>query len=377
MPRRNIRGHHFEENEENKPFCNGNGSGCGKMHSAPMDMEDGTPSKFLPKPGNAINRHSSDHTSGSYDHSFEDGGFLLRNTVMSSKKSLAMAALVLLSVFLIGFKAGETTVSQSAGPKKYKRFIIFAQQRSGSKFLTSLMSNHPHISCGNEELLHLNISGIDIDMYMKMVTGTFTQLLEGNGIHSPSSTAHIETVTHVGFKIMYDQGLLQFQKELLAKLDELDIKVIHLVRRNKVLQYVSYAANKKDRLENAKGHVPHPTTEAEIKALADIKVSGEPATVMKYLDRKNTQVTEMSNILTKYLEQPMLSVINYEDLSANTDEETARLFEFLGVPVQKVGTELEKIHKDKKIHEYFEEKDRDALRDALKETEFSWILDNW
>lgn len=378
MPRRNLTGlHHFEENEERKPFCNGNGNGSGssgKMHSQMEVEEDGSPSKLCPKPGNAINRHSSDQTA--HDRPYPNGGFF-KSAVSSYKKPVVMAALVVLSVFFIGFKAGETTAKQAAGPKKYEKFIIFSQQRSGSKFLTSLMNNHPSISCGNEELLHLNITGIDIDMYMKMVTGTYTQLLEGTSLHSPTSTAHLESVTHLGFKIMYDQGLLQFEKQLLAKLDELGIKVIHLVRRNKILQYVSYAANKKDRLENAAGHVPHPTTEAEIKALAEIRVPGDPKQVFKYMEKKGGEVTEASNILAKYLEQPMLSVINYEDLSANTDEETARLFEFLGVPVQKVGTDLAKIHKDKKIHEYFEEEDQDRLRDALKESEFSWILDNW
>ena len=331
---------------------------------------NGSPSKLFPKPGSEEN---DDHER---PYAWQNGPTIIMSHFASSKRtSLGMAALALLSVFLLGYKSGE--LSAEPGPKHYKRFVIFAQQRSGSKFLTSLMGNHPHISCGNEELLHMNTTSLDIDGYMKMVIGTFTQLLEGTGIHSPSSTAHVDTVTHVGFKIMYDQGLIQYQRQLLEKLDELDIKVIHLVRRNKLLQYVSYAANKKDRLENAAEHQPHPTTEAEIKALAEIRVSGTPKDVLKYMQKKNGDVTEMSNVLTKYLEPDALSVVNYEELSKDHDKEMGRLFKFLGVPEQHVQTDLAKIHKDKKIHEYFVEKDQDDLKKALKDSEFSWILEDW
>ena len=338
-------------------------------HNDDHHSSQGSPSKLFPKPGSEEN---GDH---GHPYAWQNGTAMSMTNFASSKKALGLAALALLSVFFLGYKSGESSVVP--GPKQYKRFIIFAQQRSGSKFLTSLMGNHPHISCGNEELLHLNTTSLDIDGYMKMVIGTFTQLLEGTGIHSPSSTAHIDTVTHVGFKIMYDQGLLQYQRQLLEKLDEQGIKVIHLVRRNKLLQYVSYAANKKDRLENAEGHQPHPTTEAEIKALSEIRVPGTPDKVLKYMDKKNGDVKEMSNILTKYLEPDALSVVNYEDLSKDNDGEMGRLFKFLGVPPQHVQTELAKIHKDKKIHEYFVEKDQDDLRKALKESEFSWILEDW
>lgn len=335
-------------------------------HNDDHHSSQGSPSKLFPKPGSEEN---GDH---GHPYAWQNGTAMSMTNFASSKKALGLAALALLSVFFLGYKSGESSVVP--GPKQYKRFIIFAQQRSGSKFLTSLMGNHPHISCGNEELLHLNTTSLDFDGYMKMVIGTFTQLLEGTGIHSPTSTAHIETVTHVGFKIMYDQGLLQYQRQLLEKLDEQGIKVIHLVRRNKLLQYVSYAANKKDRLENAEGHQPHPTTEAEIKALSEIRVPGTP--VLKYMEKKNGDVKEMSNILTKHLEPDALSVVNYEDLSKDNDKEMGRLFKFLDVPPQHVQTELAKIHKDKKIHEYFVEKDQDDLRKALKESEFSWILED-
>lgn len=368
MQHRNLNSHHSNDNEEYKPLHN---STTRSMHSPLSQEEDGSPSKLFPKPGSDEHEHPVGH--GAVFYSFVNG----------SRRPLIYAAAMVLAVFFVGFKTGEHSVPKQ-GTKEYEKFLIFAQQRSGSKFLTSLMNNHPQISCGNEELLHLipppgddALAGFDIDMYMKMVTGTFTQLVEGHALHSPNSMAHVDTVTHVGFKIMYDQGLLQFQDQLLAKCDELGIKVIHLVRRNKLLQYVSYASNKKDRLENADGHVPHPTTEAEIKALAEIRVPGKPDKVLKYLDRKNNDVKEMSNILAKYLEQPSLSTVNYEDLSADNDGEMARLFKFLDVKVQKVTTDLAKIHKDKKIHEYFEEEDQDALRDALKESEFAWILENW
>lgn len=77
------------------------------------------------------------------------------------------------------------------------------------------------------------------------------------------------------------------------------------------------------------------------------------------------------------MEPDALSVVNYEELFKDHDKEMGRLFKFLGVPEQHVQTDLAKIHKDKKIHEYFVEKDQDDLKKALKDSEFSWILEDW
>lgn len=328
----------------------------------------GTPSKVFPK------KPVFDYT----DDEGHDHGHLL-NSSRSAHFALhgrSFLVLMVLSVFFLGYKSGQTTVKPK--PKEYRRFLIFAQQRSGSKFLTSLMSSHPAIACGNEELLHLNIT--DIESYLKMVTGTFTQLVEGNGIHSPESTAHIDTVTHVGFKIMYDQGPLQLGEELLDRLDALGIKIIHLVRQNKLLQYVSYAANKKDRLENADSHQAHPTTEEEIKALSEIRITGTVKQVSKFLDKKYGDVNTITGLLEKKFktDPDVFETVIYEDLSDDMNKEMARLFKHLGVPVRPVQTDLAKIHKDKKIHEYFVEEDQEPIREYLQNSsEYSFLLDQW
>ena len=51
----------------------------------------------------------------------------------------------------------------------------------------------------------------------------------------------------VGYKIMYNQGPTHYGKDLMARLDERGIKVVHLIRSNKLLQYISFESNEKDK----------------------------------------------------------------------------------------------------------------------------------
>ena len=46
---------------------------------------------------------------------------------------------------------------------------------------------------------------------------------------------------------MYNQGPTHYGKDLMARLDERGIKVVHLIRSNKLLQYISFESNEKDK----------------------------------------------------------------------------------------------------------------------------------
>lgn len=280
-----------------------------------------------------------------------------------------------------------TTTQQSSNPEK---FLVFAEQRTGSRFLTDLLDDHPRVRCGNEELNHpgsaVKVKDTTLDEYMDVLEDTWDRLWGTAGNHNHKQAeghAAAGTAKAVGFKAMYNQGPMYYGDQLLSLLDENDVRVIHLVRRNKLMQYISTEANQIDKKHAAEAeaegaHNAHPHTEEEAKKLRKITVSGKPSKVLHFMRQKTEEDARVSELIENNVARDRFAIVQYEDLSDHTQTVTARLFDLLGVDDEReVKTDMAKIHKDIPTRNYFKEAQREELREALEQSEFAWVLDGW
>jgi LPS sulfotransferase NodH len=256
--------------------------------------------------------------------------------------------------------------------------VVISQQRSGSRFLTSLLDCHKTIRCGNEELLQWtkDIGGAYKEFEGKKVADYYHQvdLIMDELPTQPTPLSPLGSpVTHVGFKIMYDQGILHYGEDLMQRLDEDNVKVIHLVRKNKLLQYVSKDSNNQDK--GVEGHNPHPTTEAEAAQLRAVTVDGKVKKIIKFLREKAGETKAATDLLdAHYGTDGGYLTLYYEDLDQDNQGEMTRIFNFLGVEDEKVKSEYTKIHEGQRTREYFAEEDRDDVEAAIRESRFEYML---
>jgi len=329
------------------------------------------------------------------------------STGSSAKRSVIASTILVLSlaaitIFATGFVAGERRgerLGMSIGASNndllgrghdahddrptvaYQKFLVFAEQRSGSRFLTDLLDDHPQVRCSNEELNHpgsaINVKHLSLNDYLAELEKAYQRVFSKNG----SSREDKSQIKAVGFKVMYNQGVVHYGSGLMEKLDEMNIKVIHLERRNKLLQYISEMSNEKDKQIKAEGkdsekHIAHPTTPEEAERIRDeITVNGRPSKVLHFMQRKSEGDKEVSDLVSEHLDD--YARVIYEQLSDKTEEEMAKLFNFLGVDKRHVHSRMEKIHRGKPTRSYFAEKDQEGLRVALEESDFAWVLDGW
>ncbi|KAL7547865.1 hypothetical protein ACHAWF_011133 [Thalassiosira exigua] len=281
-------------------------------------------------------------------------------------------------VFLIGTNASHTDINLNADIQNKTetstgKFLVISLQRSGSGFMTNLINDHSKITCGAEKLLHKNNNQLPLDDYVEQIKHSWDQLIEKS---LPSKSPKF-----VGFKIMYSQGIMHHGKDLVMELDRMEVKVIHLVRRNKLLQYISGASNNKDKSVHRKNqtqkHIAHPTTEEDASRLQKISVDADPKRVLSSMRKNKSLDNKVSKLLSANLQTGRYMKINYEDLSLNTTAEMARVFDFLGSDIEEVSSKYIKIHKDKRTRDYFNEAKTEKLREVLERSEFAWVLDGW
>lgn len=277
------------------------------------------------------------------------------------------------------------------------KFLIFAEQRSGSRFLTDLLNDHPQIACGNEELNRkdtpMNLKHMTIEDYMALLDVTYDNVY----LDKTKTNSKTSQTSAVGYKIMYNQGPTHFGKDLMAGLDEMGIKVIHLIRSNKLLQYISFESNEKDKhlmtdrqkaAEEAEEldekpllmkHQAHPKTKEEAERIRDeLVISGKhPDKILSFIEAREKDDREVSNLVSTYLDADHYAFVDYEDLSDHTEEEMARIFALLGVEERTVRSQMEKIHEGKRTRDYFRKERQEGVKEALKASEFRWMLDGW
>lgn len=265
-----------------------------------------------------------------------------------------------------------------ASDNPLQKFLVLSQQRSGTRFIASLIDKHSHIRCGHEELflrihkqpLERLIEKGNLDNYMDQIHLSLELLshLKGDNVD--------DNLSHVGFEVMYNQGITAFHVDLMDQLKKENFKIIHLIRKNKLLQYISKDSNDRDRenpVENK--HEAHPTDEATVSTLQEIKVDGNVTKMMIYFDEQADENVYVNNLLLDEFGENGFHTVFYEDLNNDNQGEMDRIFDYLGVERQSVKSEFAKIHEGKRGRDYFDDEDQKSVEKAIRNSSYAFNLE--
>lgn len=250
----------------------------------------------------------------------------------------------------------------------YQKFLVITSQRSGSGWLSKLLDNHTDITCGQELLLH------DKHLYSSKVSSKTFANATDDKIHTLCQQQEQPATKLVGFKIMYGQGFLVHGKSLVEEWTSRGYKIIHLIRRNKLLQFFS-ALEMQQGIKKHLGEAAHPERPDLIAKLRKVKVNVTANQTIQALDIRFAETAEASS----YLSLGDVTTVYYEDLMDDTIEEMNRLFRFLGVDPQPVQSSFLKIHSEPRIRDYFMNDDtlREKYRYDMSRSVYSYLMTDW
>lgn len=207
----------------------------------------------------------------------------------------------------------------------YTKFIILSSGRCGSTLLHTYLNSNPNILSKGEIL---------------------QRLYDGDKPNAPKEIASIVFPVHgsnikaVGLKLFYDyREMDNFKNAFEALANDRSIKVIHLVRENKLEQFVSYK-----------------------RAWRDLEWSANPRN-RDYVTKVKVDIHEYSNFVNENEIQRKMALemfeghefidLTYEELTNSGQRCLLRIQEFLGVKVSPLFTALEK-QNDKPLKEVVE-----------------------
>ncbi len=191
-------------------------------------------------------------------------------------------------------------------------------QRSGSNWLSSLLSSHPQIRvCG--EVFNESSSNPDPTVMF------FNQLREIHSLRGPRLTfkyldwfnANFEgAYCSVAFRLMYNH--LRKKPEIMSKLIWDRYKIIHLIRENHLDALLSYKHAEKTNIYHVKTHVNM------------IPIHFEPLILLKKIEDRDKEMKKITRILTT-LPNPVFT-ITYDKLRNDTQKSLQEIVYFLRIP---------------------------------------------
>lgn len=259
-----------------------------------------------------------------------------------------------------------------------EKFVVAATQRSGTAFFGSVLNKHPEIYLFSELFLDYAYKDDPNNFYnfwLKKIMEdniNITYRYRINNIrnfllHEYNS---VENMTAIGIDIKYTE--LQRIPEIIFLMEELNIKVIHIVRKNILKTYISnYLNNMKQQLKrSAHGK----------KKVPAVKVYIKPDNALIHeLERRRNEINYFSNVFSKNL---LCLEINYEDLFENSQSQSEtivsqvldQIYDFLCVQERRhdLITNLKKTNPNK-LTELIE--NYDEVADFLSGTEWAYLLE--
>jgi len=228
------------------------------------------------------------------------------------------------------------------GNNNYQKFIIIASGRTGSNLLISYLNSHPNIEAKGE---------LFRDMQGKSCLEVWKDF------YSPK----IKNIKTAGFKIFYTHPFNTEDKTVWEYiLKDPEIKIIHLVRENKLRTYLSLEiANKTDEWL-VKKNKKSTLEEKQIKIDFD----------SFYTRVKDIEKYENETRI-KYKKHNFIE-LSYEELVNDKDNTMKGIFNFLQVKENKFKSSLRKQNKESVkdlITNY------DEFANKVKKTEFAYLLD--
>lgn len=228
------------------------------------------------------------------------------------------------------------------GQKQYEKFIVITSARTGSGLLISLLNNHENIEARGE--LYRSLEGkTSIDRWNQIFN------FKNKNIYT------------AGFKIFYFHPFDKKNSEVwnIIKQDK-SIKIIHLIRENKIRSYVSLKIAEKTDKWTRKSKTQISLKEKQINVdLKDFK--------------RRIDAIEMkeSKISLEYNDHPFFE-LSYEDLVNNKNKVMSELFKFLGVEEWETKSNYKKQNKEKLEDIILNYKE---FKDLLENSKYSSFLE--
>lgn len=229
------------------------------------------------------------------------------------------------------------------GSKDYQKFIIITYARTGSNLLMSYLDSHKMLEARGE--LFRDIRGSNSrDVW--------------NNFFSKKS----KNIKFAGFKLFYTHPFHTDDKavwDIIA--NDKDIRIIHLVRKNKIRTYLSGEIAKKTDRWTRKGNNSITLDEKRIEIDFD-NFFGRLDDIDKYENRtredyKNHQFIE----------------ICYEDLVSNKDKTLNKVYNFLGVTTKSAAKSNYKKQNSESLKELI--MNFDQFNSKVKGSKYSYLLD--
>lgn len=242
-------------------------------------------------------------------------------------------------------------------------FVIISPQRSGSAYLCTMLDSCSQIRCfwecflpkGREDFqfaTYLQSAGSSIKTFFKLPPHLRKVRLERyfkDVVYRPKSGILIS-----GFKFMYDQTSVF--PDALQWLQNNNVKVIHLIRRNSLKQFLSWEIRSRRRVSHS--YVP----------LKPVQVHVDCKNLMDRLSEMEKQKRRFKALLPSAFD---CIEVYYEDLTENLSDQLGRLSTFLEVQVKEVSSPLVKLNSNQveELVSNYEE-----LASSLANTEFESLL---
>ena len=155
-----------------------------------------------------------------------------------------------------------------------KHFVVVAHQRSGSTFLGSVLNAHPQVRIRGELFLDKKYRKKDFfyNFWLSKMAAdaaNVTLSRQPELIHEYLNTimSQIAGNCAMGIDVKYNQ--LRVLPKLMQVMDELDFRVIHLIRKNILKTHVSYLLNIKKKELGRKAHGSRKVPAVKIPLPAD------------------------------------------------------------------------------------------------------------
>lgn len=228
-----------------------------------------------------------------------------------------------------------------------KKFVIFAQGRTGSTLLVNLLDKHPDIKC-DSEILHFKRVG-KLFFPIKFV----------------KSKAKLCEKDYYGFKVKIYQLNSNIKpsqninpEKFIANLHKSGWKVIYLKRKNLLRQVIS------NRVRGKSGR-PHFWTDEKVIIP---KINIDYGILIEGIKRREGYLIDEEKILKNV---PHLKVVYEDDLLNDKTKIMKKIFKYLGVSYYPVKTDLKRTSKDK-LSDYI--LNYGEIREKISKTRYSKYL---
>ena len=246
-------------------------------------------------------------------------------------------------------------------PTTANGFVILGTQRTGTTLIRTCLSSHPDVHCVGEafELGRRPYKQEDGYWYFRRQSPAHRIAALFRPRQSVAQYLHelYSDTSHaaVGFKLMYSH--LQARPYLWSQLESLDLRVLHVTRRNVLKTLISRRSAASSGVYHVSGN--HRANKIQLDTsnlLRDLQIIAAEEKQWRSMLRPDT---------------PYLGLV-YEDYLVDQAQSNTQICEFLGIPARSMHSELKKVNPDslREILGNYEE-----VQAALQGSEFAKYLD--